>query len=80
MVRPPKSRSMTTRVSQETYNAFLSKCSGKGCSPYEYLRELVRLDLGLADLSEPVQMGLVDEKQEEMKEDERVERGIRITR
>ena len=65
---------MTTRVSQETYNAFLSKCSGKGCSPYEYLRELVRLDLGLVDLSEPVQTGLVDEKDEEMKEDEPVER------
>ena len=74
MVRPPRSRSMTTRVSQETYNAFLSKCSGKGCSPYEYLRELVRLDLGLVDQSEPVQTGLVEEKQEEIKENEPVER------
>lgn len=56
---------MTTRVSQETYAAFLAKCSNKGCSPYEYLKELVEVDLGLVDPSKPVQTELTEQELKE---------------
>jgi len=69
---------MTTRVSPEAYRTLLQKCADRGCSTYDYLRWLVHADVGLnadGDVpaeEEPVQTELIDE-------DERVERGIRIT-
>ena len=44
---------LNTRVSQKAYKALLQKCADKGCSPYEYLRQLVYADIGL-DVQEPV--------------------------
>lgn len=74
---------MATRVSPEIYKKLLQKCADGGCSTYEYLRQLVHLDVGL-DEDEDVPEEPVDEVvQTELKvEDERnpVENGIIVTR
>ena len=41
-----RDKSVTTRVSPEAYKALLQKCANGGCSPYEYLRQLVQEDMG----------------------------------
>lgn len=45
MVR--QDRPLNTRVSPETYKALLQKCADGGCSTYEYLRQLVHIDVGI---------------------------------
>ena len=67
---------MTTRVSEEAYKELLQKCADRGCSTYEYLRQLVHADMGFnVD-------GDVPEKpvEEEKEEDEPVREGIKVYR
>jgi len=73
-----KGQHLNTRVSPEAYQALLRKCADGGCTPYEYVRQLIHSDMGLdvngdvpEDLPEvpvPVQMEL---KSENERNDER---------
>ena len=40
------SRLIATRVSDEAYAKVMGKCSGLGCSVYDYLKMLVETDIG----------------------------------
>jgi len=40
------SRLIATRVSDDVYSKIMGKCSGLGCSTYDYLKMLVETDIG----------------------------------
>jgi len=42
-----KGRHLNTRISQRAYKEVLLKCADGGCSPYEYIRQLIHADVGL---------------------------------
>ena len=39
------SRLIATRISDEQYSKIMGKCSGLGCSVYDYLKMLVETDM-----------------------------------
>jgi hypothetical protein len=39
------SRLIATRISDEQYSKIMGKCSGLGCSVYDYLKMLVESDM-----------------------------------
>ena len=63
-----KGQHLNTRVSPEAYQALLRKCADGGCTPYEYVRQLIHSDMGLdvngdvpedlGEVQEPVQKEL----------------------
>jgi len=78
-----RDKPMTTRVSQEAYKVLLQKCADRGCSTYEYLRQLVHEDTGLAEENGSAAPAPVVPKlnqTELIAEDEPVREGIKITR
>ena len=42
-----KGQHLNTRVSPEAYQKLLRKCADGGCTPYEYVRQLIHADVGL---------------------------------
>jgi len=43
------SRLIATRISDEHYSKIMGKCSGLGCSVYDYLKMLVESDMAESD-------------------------------
>jgi negative regulator of replication initiation len=43
------SRLIATRISDEQYSKIMGKCSGLGCSVYDYLKMLVETDIAHAE-------------------------------
>jgi len=43
------SRLIATRISDEHYSKVMGKCSGLGCSVYDYLKMLVETDIADAE-------------------------------
>lgn len=58
------SRLIATRISDEQYSKIMGKCSGLGCSVYDYLKMLVETDIADAE----------KKKQASRKLDEAIER------
>lgn len=65
------SRLIATRVSDEQYSKIMGKCSGLGCSVYDYLKMLVESDM--ADGEKPKK---VDQNEKEQETRERLARII----
>jgi hypothetical protein len=67
-------RLIATRVSDEQYSKIMGKCSGLGCSVYDYLKMLVESDM--ADSEKPKN---VDQNEKLKREtDERLARIIEV--
>ncbi len=65
------SRLIATRVSDEQYSRIMGKCSGLGCSVYDYLKMLVETDISDAEKARHVDE---KKKQADRELDERIER------
>lgn len=48
------SRLIATRISDEQYSKIMGKCSGLGCSVYDYLKMLVESDMVDSEKSEKI--------------------------
>jgi hypothetical protein len=64
-------RLIATRVSDEQYSKMMGKCSGLGCSVYDYLKMLIESDM--ADSEKPKK---VDQNEKEQDTRERLARII----
>jgi len=65
------SRLIATRVSDEAYSKIMGKCSGLGCSVYDYVKMLVETDIANAEKATHVDE---KKKQADRELDERIER------
>jgi hypothetical protein len=61
-------RFIPTRISDEQYAKIMGKCSGLGCSVYDYLKMLVETDISDAEKARHVD----EKKQAETELDERI--------
>ncbi len=74
-----KGQHLNTRVSPEAYQALLRKCADGGCTPYEYVRQLIHSDVGLdVDGDVPEDHEVLDPVQTELVKNERIEGRINI--
>ena len=65
------SRLIATRITDEQYSKIMGKCSGLGCSVYDYLKMLVETDIAHAEKATHVDE---KKKQAEREFDETLER------
>ena len=66
------SRLIATRISDEQYSKIMGKCSGLGCSVYDYLKMLVETDMADSEKPKPSYI----EREVEAETDERLARMI----
>jgi len=60
------SRLIATRISDEQYSKIMGKCSGLGCSVYDYLKMLVESDM--ADSEKPRKVDQNEKREQETSE------------